>query len=197
MRPWQLWRHELGTPASADVLVLQEEDEQYNVSVGRSRDDAVICVVVGSSMTTEVLFLGADEPTSELTLLEPRRHGIEYGVEHFIDGLGRGWWLKITNEDATDFRLLARLVDDGVWRELIAERPGNRLDGVDAFRSFLAISERLDGCAPRASSRTSSSRPARCSCASSKRCSVTSKPIATSPADSGSVPATVQRFPSR
>jgi oligopeptidase B len=147
MRPWQLWRHELGTPASADVLVLQEEDEQYNVSVGRSRDDAVICVVVGSSMTTEVLFLGADEPTSELTLLEPRRHGIEYGVEHFIDGLGRGWWLKITNEDATDFRLLARLVDDGVWRELIAERPGNRLDGVDAFRSFLAISERLDGCA--------------------------------------------------
>lgn len=147
MRPWQLWRHELGTSAGADVLVLQEEDEQYNVAVGRSRDDAVICVVVGSSMTSEVLFLDADEPTGELTLLEPRRHGIEYGVEHFIDVLGRDWWLKITNEDATDFRLLARLAQDGVWRELIGERPGNRLDGVDAFKTFLAVSERLDGCA--------------------------------------------------
>ncbi len=147
MRPWQIWRHEINTPASADVLVLQEEDEQYSLSVGRSRDDAVICVVVGSSMTTEVLYLRADEPTGELTLLEPRRHGIEYGVEHFTDALGRAWWLKITNEDATDFRLLARQVDAGAWRELIGERPGNRLDGVDAFKSFLAISERLDGCA--------------------------------------------------
>lgn len=147
MRPWQLWRHELGTPGDSDVLVLQEDDEQYSVSVGRSRDDAVISVLIGSSMTTEVLYLRADDPTGELTLLEPRRHGIEYGVEHFTDENGRGWWLKVTNEEATDFRLLARLVDGGTWRELISERPGNRLDGVDAFRTFLAISERLDGCA--------------------------------------------------
>jgi oligopeptidase B len=147
MRPWQLWRHELGTPAASDVLVLQEQDEQYTVSVGRSRDDAVIAVLVGSSMTTEVHYLHADQPTSKLTLLEGRRHGIEYGVEHFVDGGGRGWWLKITNEDATDFRLLARRVDGGEWRELIPERPGSRLDGVDAFKAFLAISERHDGCA--------------------------------------------------
>jgi oligopeptidase B len=147
MRPWQLWRHELGTPGRDDVLVLQEDDEQYSVSVGRSRDDAMLCVLIGSSMTTEVLYLRADEPTGDLVLLEPRRHGIEYGVEHFTDEAGRGWWLKVTNEEATDFRLLARLVDDGSWRELISERPGNRLDGVDAFKAFLAISERLDGCA--------------------------------------------------
>ena len=147
MRPWQLWRHELGTPASTDVLVLQEDDEQYSVSVGRSRDDAMLCVLIGSSMTTEVLYLRADEPTGELALLEPRRHGIEYGVEHFTDEGGRGWWLKVTNEEATDFRLLARLADGGSWRELIRERPGNRLDGVDAFKTFLAISERIDGCA--------------------------------------------------
>ena len=34
MRPWQLWRHEIGTPGDRDVLVLQEDDAQYNVSVG-------------------------------------------------------------------------------------------------------------------------------------------------------------------
>ena len=147
MRPWQLWRHELGTPAHSDVLVFQEDDAQYTVSVGRSRDDAMIVVAVGSSMTTESHFLPADEPTAALEVLEPRRHGIEYGVEHFTDRRGRGWWLKVTNEGATDFRLLARLVEGGSWREVIGERPGNRLDGVDAFAGFLAISERHDGCA--------------------------------------------------
>ena len=147
MRPWQLWRHELGSRAAADVLVYQEDDAQYSVSVGRSRDDAMIAVMISSSMTSEVRYLRADEPTSDLAVLEERRHGIEYGVEHFTDAQGRGWWLKITNEDATDFRLLARLVDGEQWREILPERPGNRLDGVDAFRTFLAFSERDEGCA--------------------------------------------------
>ena len=146
-RPYQLWRHALGTDPRTDVLVLQENDAQFNVSVGRSRDDAVIVVQLGSSMTTEVHYLAADNPTAALTLLEARRPGIEYGVEHFVDDRGVAWWLKVTNEDATDFRLLTRRVDGGEWREVIPERPGSRLDGVDAFKTFLAISERHDGCA--------------------------------------------------
>jgi oligopeptidase B len=147
MRPWQLWRHELSSNAVADVLVYQEDDAQYTVSVGRSRDDAMIVVMISSAMTSEVRYLRADQPTSDLAVLEERRHGIEYGVEHFTDAQGRGWWLKITNEDATDFRLLARLVDSSEWREIVPERPGSRLDGVDAFRTFLALSERDNECA--------------------------------------------------
>jgi oligopeptidase B len=144
-RPFQLWRHELGTDTGTDELIFQEDDAQFNLSVGRSRDDAVIYVHLGSSMTTEVHYLDAHDPTGPLTLLEARRHGIEYGVEHFVDERGVAWWLKVTNEGATDFRLLARAVDDGGWREVIPERPGSRLDGVDAFKTFLAISERHDG----------------------------------------------------
>ena len=147
MRPWQLWRHELGTGAGDDVLVFQEDDAQFNVSVGRSRDDAMIVLNVGSSMTSEAHFVSADHPTEELSMLESRRHGVEYGVEHFTDAKGKGWWLKVTNEGATDFRLVVRPVLDAGWREVVAERPGNRLDGVDAFRTFLALSERHEGCA--------------------------------------------------
>jgi oligopeptidase B len=147
MRPWQLWRHELGTAASSDVLVYEEADPQYNVSVGRSRDDQMIVVMMNSSMTSEVRYLRAGNPTSELRVLEERRQGIEYGVEHFTDAAGRGWWLKVTNEDATDFCLLARPVDGDEWRQIIPERTGSRLDGVDAFQSFLAVSVRENGCA--------------------------------------------------
>ena len=147
MRPWQLWRHELGTTVDADVLIYQEDDVQFTVSVGRSRDDAVITMLINSSMTSEVHFLCADNPTGEFSLLEARRQGVEYGVEHFIDGAGRGWWLKVTNDGATDFRMVVRPVSDGAWREVIPERPGSRLDGVDAFQTFLAISERDNGCA--------------------------------------------------
>lgn len=146
-RPWQLWRHELGTAGDDDALVFQEDDAQYLVSVGRSRDDRMIIVSTSSSMTSEVHYLSADTPTAAFGLLEARRHGVEYGVEHFSDTRRRGWWLKITNEGATDFRLLARLITSDEWREIVPERSGCRLDGVDAFATFLALSERENGCA--------------------------------------------------
>jgi oligopeptidase B len=144
-RPFQLWRHELGSDTETDRMIFQEDDEQFNLAVARSRDDAVIYVHLGSSMTTEVHYLDAHDPTGALTLLEARRHGVEYGVEHYVDQSGVAWWLKVTNEEAMDFRLLAREVDGGEWREVIPERRGSRLDGVDAFTTFLAISERHDG----------------------------------------------------
>jgi len=113
MRPWQLWRHEVGTSASTDVLVYQEDDAQYTVSVGRTRDDALIIVVLNSSMTTEVRFLDAHDPTGPLTVLDARRHGIEYSADHLVDAAGRRWWLIVTNEGATDFRMVARTFPSG------------------------------------------------------------------------------------
>jgi oligopeptidase B len=147
MRPYRVWRHEIGTAASSDVVIYEESDQQFSLSVARSRDDAVIVVMIGSKTTSEIRYLSADRPTDPLEILEARRTGIEYDAEHWHDENGRGWWLKLTNDDATDFRLLARANDDAQWRELIAHRPGTRLDGVDAFATFLAISERFEGSA--------------------------------------------------
>jgi len=147
MRPWQVWRHELGTPADADVLVFQEDDAQYNVGVGRSRNDAMVLIFAESSMTNEVHVIDAHHPTEEPRVLDPRRHGIEYTVEHYTNAEGEAWWLKITNEGATDFKLQVRRVEETEWRDLVGERPGNRLDGVDAFSNFLVFAERLEGAA--------------------------------------------------
>ncbi|MEI8127292.1 MAG: S9 family peptidase [Actinomycetota bacterium] len=147
MRPWQVWRHEINTSGLLDVLVFEESDAQYSVGVERSRDGAVILISTSSSTTSEIYFLPADNPTTLPVLVEARRLGIEYGLEHYSAADGSNWWLKVTNENATDFRLCARPSGGGEWRELVAERPGNRLDGVDAFATFLALSERVDGCA--------------------------------------------------
>lgn len=147
MRPWQLWRHEIGTEQSADVLVLQEDDPQYFIGVSRSRDRDVITITLNSSMTSEVRWIPANDPTATPQILDERKHGIEYGVEHYRSASGVGYWLKVTNENATDFRLMVRAEAQGEWRELVGERSGNRLDGVDAFSNYLVLSERVSGCA--------------------------------------------------
>jgi len=145
LRPFQIWRHELGTDASLDVLVHEELDPEYTIAVGRSLSHDMLYLSMSSSMTTELSYLDGATPTGDFTVFEPRRRGIEYDAEHFTDASGQGWWVKVTNEDAKDFRAVVRRSDDTQWRELVAHRPGTRLDGLELFATFFVIVERFEG----------------------------------------------------
>ena len=79
-RPCKVWRHRLGSDSSDDVCVFHEEDDAFYVSVGRTRDGGLILISSGSAITTEVRALKADEPESELVVLLPRIHDVEYDV---------------------------------------------------------------------------------------------------------------------
>jgi oligopeptidase B len=148
MRPHQLWRHELGTDPTQDVLVFEEGDRRFSLGTGRTRDGAFVLVALHSTNTTEWLAIPADDPTSEPHVVIPRREGVEYAVDHLrtTEGGAQGWFVVLTNEDAQDFRVLAAPDDvlrsgEG-WREIVPHRPGVRVEDVDAFTRMLVLSER-------------------------------------------------------
>jgi oligopeptidase B len=151
MRPFQLWRHQVGADPASDVLVIEEPDEHFYLGVGRTKDDRFLLCGLDSKVTSEVRVLDADSPTGEFTVVEPRRHGIEYSVDHDRGDIGgdrAARFLIVTNDGAEDFRLMeapefAPTRDH--WTEVIGARPGVRLDGVDPFHRHLAIYEREGG----------------------------------------------------
>lgn len=147
-RPYQLWRHRLGTDPASDTKVLEEPDERFTLSVGRTKDGAYVVVVVQSNTTSEVRVIPADRPTATPRLVERRRPGVEYAVEHHRDpGDGRGRFVVLTNDGAVDFRVLvapADRPDRTNWREVLPHRPGTRLEDLDVFDRWLVLSERLD-----------------------------------------------------
>ena len=65
MRPWQVWRHRLGSDRSADVLVYQEDDDRYYLSVWRSRSGGFIFIGAESAITSDVRCIPADDPEAE------------------------------------------------------------------------------------------------------------------------------------
>ena len=105
-RPYRVMRHVLGTEPSADVLVYEESDERFWVGLGSTRSERFVVISSESTSTTEVHLLSADDPTSELVLVEPRRDGHEYRVEHHGDRL-----LIVTNHEALDFKLVEAPLD--------------------------------------------------------------------------------------
>src|SRR6202020_607957 len=81
-RQFQLSRHTVGSPQSADVLVYEEADERFNVGAGRTRDDKYIVLESASHTASEEQFLPADDPEGRWTLIEPRSENLEYYADH-------------------------------------------------------------------------------------------------------------------
>jgi oligopeptidase B len=147
-RPHQLWRHQLGTNPSQDVLVLEEEDRRFSLGTGRTRDGAFVMIGLHSTNTTEWLAIAADDPTASPQVIIPRREGIEYGVDHMAGPEGEpGWFIVLTNDGAQDFRVLAASDDAGAeatWQEIVPLRANVRIEDVDAFSDLLVLSERTE-----------------------------------------------------
>jgi len=139
-RPYQVMRHVLGTETSADVLVYEERDERFWVSLGATRSERFVVIASESTSTTEVHLLSADNPASDLVLVEPRRDGHEYRVEHHGERL-----LIVTNHEALDFKLVETPLDKPGfenWADLIPAEDGVRLVDVEAFDQHLVVTRR-------------------------------------------------------
>jgi oligopeptidase B len=142
-RPYRLWRHRLGTDAAGDELVHQEDDERYFVGVGLTRSERFVVLSLGSMVTSEAWVLPADDPGGSFTLVEPRREGVEYHLDHQGDR-----FLLVTNDEAEDFRLVEAPVDRpgrAQWRDVIPHRRGTRILGAEGFAGHVVVHLRQDG----------------------------------------------------
>jgi oligopeptidase B len=106
-RPYRVWRHMVGTPAADDVIVWEERDERFWVGVSLTRSERYVCVSSASKLTSEVRLLDATQPAGEARIVLPRRHGVEYSVEHQLRPDGANRLLILHNDGALDFELAA------------------------------------------------------------------------------------------
>ncbi len=143
LRSYQVWRHTVGADPADDVLVFQEDDETFNVSLSRTRSGRFLLISSNQSVTSEVRFMDADDPVGEPVVIEPRRRGVEYSVAHQGDR-----WLILTNLGATNFRLVEAAIEApgrSDWSEVVPHREDVLLEGVEAFADFLVLEERSNG----------------------------------------------------
>ena len=143
MRAFQVWRHRVGEPDTTnDVLIMQEDDGRFVLGVTRTRSGAYLVIEVASRTTTEVYVLEAASPLGQPRLIEPRRDGVEYHVDHQGDR-----FLIHTNLDAPDFRLARAPLDApgaAHWTDVLPHRPGARVHSTEAFRDHIVVFEWSD-----------------------------------------------------
>ena len=89
-------------------------------------------------------FLDADRPDGRAeALIRPRENDLLYNVENHGD-----LFFIVTNENAKNFKIVETPVASPGkenWKDFIPYDPEVKIDSVDAFANYLAISERLQG----------------------------------------------------
>ena len=147
-----VWRDENGRPAKVfrrpvrggeDVLVYQEPDQGMFLSVGVTQSRAFIVIGSANHETSEVRLIPAAHPTAEPKLVEPRREGLRYELEHWD-----GRFVVLTNADgALDYKLCWADEADpskASWRDWIAHAPGRFIAGMVAHKDWFVRLERVD-----------------------------------------------------
>lgn len=142
---YQVYRHELGTDPAQDVLVYEEQDNQFYMGLYRMKSKKYIAVVSDhNGVSTEYQLLDASQPTAAFVTFYPRERGHEYSLEHFRDT----FYVR-TNDEAENFRLMAvkegLQADKANWQEVIAHRPDVYLEQMEVFANHLVLGERREG----------------------------------------------------
>ena len=144
LRAYQVFRHELGTESSDDVLIYHEKDETFDVNVFKTKSLEYIFIASSSTTSDEHRFIPSGNVFEDWKIIQPRTKDLEYSVEHYQDE-----FYIITNAgNATNFKLVKTKVENCSlenWEEVIAHREDVLLEGFEIFKDYLVVEERKEG----------------------------------------------------
>ena len=144
LRAYKIYRHRLGTSQEEDILVFHEEDEAFDVSVFKTKSLEYIFIASSSTVSDEHRFIPAADVFAEWRIVQPRKEGLEYAVEHYEND-----FYILTNEGGDyNFKLVKTSVDTPYkenWVEVIPHREEVLLEGFEIFKNYLVLEEREKG----------------------------------------------------
>ena len=136
-RPREIYRHEIGTPASKDILIFKEESEAFTVGIGLSSDEKYFFITSSDHNTSEQYYFKADEIIPNPKIIDKRKRGIIYSVNSW-----NGNFYKHTNEDAEDFKIeKTNDLEKKEWETFIPAREEVLIGGLIFLNNWIIRSE--------------------------------------------------------
>jgi oligopeptidase B len=135
-RPTAVLRDRIPPQPGGGEIVYSEPDPTLSVSLKRMRSGAYLAIISENRETSETRVLPARGSCPAPALIEPRRLGVLYDVEHWGNR-----FVILTNADGTtDGKIMwadEREPARENWRELVAHRSGHLITKIVPYRNHL------------------------------------------------------------
>lgn len=137
-------RHRLGTLSVSDIVVHDEKDTSYYLSLSRASSGKMLFINLTSTLQSEVRYAYSSDARLAFKPVLPREAGHLYKADH--DGRD---FIVLSNWKAQNFRVLRAPVKTssrkGTWKEVLPTRRDVLIDGFEIHQDALALNERADG----------------------------------------------------
>ena len=143
-RPDKVYRHTLGDDVKNDVVVYQEHDPGFFVSLDITESRKFILISAHDNVTSEIHTIDAFYPNQSATLFAKREPGIEYDISDHDDS-----FFIVTNKDETeDYKIMRCKLHNTKkenWNDFYTPPKDTLLLGINLFKNYLVRSERING----------------------------------------------------
>jgi oligopeptidase B len=143
LREYLVYRHQIGTPQSADELIYEEKDDKFSVGIGKTLTNAYILIYSYSSTTSEIQVIDASSAKALPKVFLARKAGHIYEVEHHENG-----FYILSNDNAVNNRILFSKdipTDIASCQEVVKHNPKVLIEGLSVFKRHILIEERDNG----------------------------------------------------
>lgn len=143
LRANQVFKYLFGNNPTESKLIFEEMDEEFTCHVHKSKSEAYLFIHSESTISSEMRFLEAKNPSGEFQILQSRKPHLEYAADHYQDH----FWIR-TNHEAQNFKLVKAPVSSPSlenWEDVIPHRKEVLLEDFDLFSHFLVTQERSNG----------------------------------------------------
>lgn len=144
LRPCKVYRHRIGS-TKPDELVYEETDEQFEVSVNKSKTRDLIFIETSSFTTSEYLYLQAAEPDGKFKVFIPRTKDVKYEVYPHKDR----FFIQYKDRDNLNCKVYEAprtgYADRSTWKEVIPHSKDVKIEYLDVFDKYLTAQTRKNG----------------------------------------------------
>ena len=140
-----MFKHKLGTDASEDILIYEEKDSEFHLSIYESRTKKYLNIYISKTEASETWLLDLEDETSKpfcvLTRSEKHLYSVEDTPECFY---------AISNaDDKKNFEFMkfnhAAINNYAKWETVIEHNPNVLIEDFEAFPNYIYLEVREDG----------------------------------------------------
>ena len=141
----KVFKHKLGTDASEDILIYEEKDSEFHLSIYESRTKKYLNIYISKTEASETWLLDLEDETSKpfcvLTRSEKHLYSVEDTPECFYaisnaDDKKNFEFMKFNHEAINNY---------AKWETVIEHKPNVLIEDFEAFPNYIYLEVREDG----------------------------------------------------